>query len=93
MFSQTRIVLDALDKWDAETRLSLFSMLNELVRSAGRLVKIFISSGLDADMVQSTDTPRFATGMPIFSTNTPWNAHSVMDTPCKYPMQADTTNY
>ncbi len=52
VFPQTTLVLDALDECDAETRLSLVSLLDELVRSAVRPVKIFISSRLDEDLKQ-----------------------------------------
>jgi ankyrin repeat protein len=52
VFPQTTLVLDALDECDSETRLSLVNLLDELVRSAGRPVKIFISSRLDEDIRQ-----------------------------------------
>jgi hypothetical protein len=52
VFPQTTLVLDALDECDAETRLSLVKLLDELVHSAGRPVKIFISSRLDQDIRQ-----------------------------------------
>ncbi len=52
VFPQTTLVLDALDECDAETRLSLVNLLEELVRKASRPVKIFISSRLDQDIKQ-----------------------------------------
>ncbi len=52
VFPQTTLVLDALDECDAETRLSLVNLLDELVRSTGRPVKVFISSRLDEDIRQ-----------------------------------------
>jgi Cdc6-like AAA superfamily ATPase len=52
VFPQTTLVLDALDECDAETRLSLVNLLEELVRKASRPVKILISSRLDQDIRQ-----------------------------------------
>jgi hypothetical protein len=52
LFPRTTLALNALNECDSETRLSLVNLLDELVHSAGRPVKIFILSRLDEDIRQ-----------------------------------------
>ncbi len=48
-------MIDALDECDSKTRQSLVSLLDKLVRTSGRPVKIFFSSRLDEDIRRRYD--------------------------------------
>lgn len=50
-YSQTTIIIDALDESDTDKRTALMHELQKLLGSSGNLVKIFISSRDDGDIV------------------------------------------
>lgn len=50
-YRQSNIIIDALDECDNKTRSSLISALRSIMSSAPNLVKIFISSRDDGDIV------------------------------------------
>jgi hypothetical protein len=50
IYPQTTIVLDALDEANRERRASLLDVLDSLVASSSKLVKVFVSSRRDADI-------------------------------------------
>jgi hypothetical protein len=52
LYPQTTIIIDAMDECDPDTRYELLQALEELLQSASSLLKIFVSSRNDQDIVQ-----------------------------------------
>ncbi len=50
-FSQTTLVLDALDECDRSTRMEVVNFLSDLVMQPSRVLRVFISSRPDSDLV------------------------------------------
>lgn len=51
IYPQTTIIIDAMDECDPETRWELLEYLETILKNASRLVKIFVSSRKDQDIV------------------------------------------
>lgn len=59
-YGVTTIIVDALDECNPETRQSLLDALEEILQESAGLVKIFVSSRDDQDIVgQFRDSPNF----------------------------------
>jgi hypothetical protein len=53
LYPQTTIIIDAMDECDPTTRLDLLQALEDLLQQSSCLVKVFVSSRDDQDIVRS----------------------------------------